>query len=346
MTQTVQVYEIGIFCPLQDSPVLAPRRQHHTRDIAEVYALIFDPDFGDSMVSSTEDESSSSDSDSDSDLSDPEAGMHAPPVVDAFEDVVGYSTDSDSTGIDSDDQHAGNDGIVADSKNQPPGAHGDVLLDLSLSPVLSSTPVLPKPSKPTRARGQGRRGRGQRRESSTPTGGATATLSRRGCSRGRGRGRGHGQGRGRGRGKRQGKVSAAPTLTAKELGTKDDHAPSPFPFSPRRTPPGMFLPYSTNPESPESLFKLFFDATIVDHICQSSNEYAEAQKEKKPVMYSYYKGMTSEDLYKLLGIIIHLGYRRIPRYRFAWSPSSLCYDPFVAQVMSRNRFEGFCPSFT
>lgn len=57
-------------------------------------------------------------------------------------------------------------------------------------------------------------------------------------------------------------------------------------------------------------------------------------------MYDYYKGMTREDFYKLVGIIIHLGYRKIPRYHFAWSPSSLCFDPFVAQVMSRNHFEG------
>ena len=56
-------------------------------------------------------------------------------------------------------------------------------------------------------------------------------------------------------------------------------------------------------------------------------------------MYGYYKGMT-RDFYKLVGIIIHLGYRRFPPYHFAWSPSSLCFDPFDAQVMTCNHFEG------
>ena len=128
-------------------------------------------------------------------------------------------------------------------------------------------------------------------------------------------------------------------MDVEELTKQDGNVPSTFPFTPRRQP-GMYLLQSIDPTSPEALFKLFFDAAIVDSICKASDEYAETQKEKKPIMYGYYKGMTREDFYKLVGIIIHLGYRRIPRYRFAWSPSSLCFDPFVAQVMSRHHFEG------
>lgn len=50
--------------------------------------------------------------------------------------------------------------------------------------------------------------------------------------------------------------------------------------------------------------------------------------------------MTEEDFYKLVAILIHFGYQRIPNYRLAWSEASLCYDAFVANVMSRNNFEG------
>ena len=110
------------------------------------------------------------------------------------------------------------------------------------------------------------------------------------------------------------------------------------PFDPPR-PSSVYIPEDVDPNSPIELFKLFFDAEIVDYICNTSNEYAESEKEKRPAMYRYYKSMTKNDLYKLLGVIIHLGYRRIPRYRLAWSPSSLCFDPFLNEVMSRNHFE-------
>ena len=93
-----------------------------------------------------------------------------------------------------------------------------------------------------------------------------------------------------------------------------------------------------------TIFQLLFSLSlhdeiveIVEYICKSSNEN---EKEKCPVMFRYYKTMTNNDFYKLLGVVIHLGYRKIPRYRLAWSPSSLCYDSFLSEVMSRNHFEG------
>jgi len=49
--------------------------------------------------------------------------------------------------------------------------------------------------------------------------------------------------------------------------------------------------------------------------------------------------MTTEDFYKMVAIFIHLGYKKIPKYRLAWNSSSLCYDSYVAQIMSRNKFE-------
>ena len=51
--------------------------------------------------------------------------------------------------------------------------------------------------------------------------------------------------------------------------------------------------------------------------------------------------MTRSDFYKLVGIIVHLDYQKIPRYRLTWSPS-LCYDPFLSEVMSHNHFESTC----
>ena len=56
-------------------------------------------------------------------------------------------------------------------------------------------------------------------------------------------------------------------------------------------------------------------------------------------MYAYLWQMTPEKFYKFVGILLYLGYRKIPRPRLMWSPLSLCFDLVISQVMSRNRFD-------
>lgn len=85
-----------------------------------------------------------------------------------------------------------------------------------------------------------------------------------------------------------------------------------------------------------TLFKMYFDENIVQQICDASNEYAERNKDKKKEMYRFSKEMTCDDFYAMVGIIVH---RKIPRYRLMWSPTSLCYDPIISKVFSRNRSE-------
>ena len=84
-----------------------------------------------------------------------------------------------------------------------------------------------------------------------------------------------GRGRGRGRGRRGGVTiphfhDRLGALGAKALNFKDTSPPS-FPFSPPR-PVGVHLPAGVNADDPESLFKLFFDHSIVQSICNASNE--------------------------------------------------------------------------
>ena len=128
-------------------------------------------------------------------------------------------------------------------------------------------------------------------------------------------------------------------LPVKNICTKTDTIKEDFTFAPAQLE-GFHIPSEVDTSNPEDLFKLFFDKTIVDYICNSSNEYAECHKDDKPVMYKYYNNMSSEDFYKMVSIFMHLGYKKIPRYRMAWNTSSLCYDPFVTKVLSRNKFEG------
>ena len=127
-------------------------------------------------------------------------------------------------------------------------------------------------------------------------------------------------------------------LKIESILTKTDLVTTIFPFTPT-TAPGYYLPDNTDTSDPESLFKLFFSDDIVAYICKASNEYADLLQDRRKVMYKYYKGMSPEDFYKMVALLIHFGYKKIPHYRFAWSKATLCYDPFVSSTLSRNRFE-------
>lgn len=128
-------------------------------------------------------------------------------------------------------------------------------------------------------------------------------------------------------------------LPIESILTKTDAVKELFPFTPV-TSPGFYVPDNIDMSDPESLFKLFFSDDIVGYICRASDEYADMLQDRRKVMYSYYKRMSPEDFYRMLAILIHFGYKKIPSYRLAWSKASLCYDPFVSNTMSRNRFEG------
>ena len=55
--------------------------------------------------------------------------------------------------------------------------------------------------------------------------------------------------------------------------------------------------------------------------------------ERHKQMYRYFKGMLPDDFSTIMGIIIHLGYCKIPRYRLMWNLKSLCYDPLFPVVI-------------
>lgn len=93
----------------------------------------------------------------------------------------------------------------------------------------------------------------------------------------------------------------------------DNGVPQRFDFVPKR-PVGVHnIPSNFEEITPGDLFKLYFDSTVVDYICSASNEYAERNKSKYPTMYAYLRQMTPEVFYKFVGILLHLGYRKIPR---------------------------------
>ena len=111
-----------------------------------------------------------------------------------------------------------------------------------------------------------------------------------------------------------------------------------IPFTPTRDV-GICLPPNTKNRSPRGFFKLFFSEDIMADICCCSNEYAEDTKSKHPYMYKHYKFMSNEDFLKLVGLLIHFGYHKIPQYQLVCRHNSLCFDPFIAATMTHNRFK-------
>ena len=146
----------------------------------------------------------------------------------------------------------------------------------------------------------------------------------------------------------RGKKSIKSNRAAKESGAKfdvhdlskvDNDIPNCYDFEPWRSV-GVHHLLSSNELTPADIFKLYLDPAIVDVICSATNEYAERNKSKYPTMLAYYDVMNPEKFYKVVGILVHLGYHKIPRPRLMWSPTSLCFDLLVSQVLSRNKFDG------
>lgn len=129
-------------------------------------------------------------------------------------------------------------------------------------------------------------------------------------------------------------------LPVYELSVVDSKVPKTHTFKPSQVV-GPHLPASAEAFSPADLFKLFFNAEIVQKICDASNEYTERNKDRLPGMYRYYTTLTPEDFYVVFGVFAHLGYRKIPRYQLMWKPTSLCYDRLISKVFSRNKFGGY-----
>ena len=97
------------------------------------------------------------------------------------------------------------------------------------------------------------------------------------------------------------------SLEVRDLSEVDNNIPKLHEFKPLRSV-GIQLPSHTSEVSPASIFK-FFDANVFKDICDASNQYAEVHKSKP--MYCHYSTMKAEDFYAMVGILVHLGYRKI-----------------------------------
>ena len=84
-------------------------------------------------------------------------------------------------------------------------------------------------------------------------------------------------------------------------------------------------------KTPLQKFNYFFDETLLDLITSESIKYA-AQKN---VSFS----VTASEIRAVLGILLLSGYRPVPARRMYWSSDEDVRSDFVADAISRDRFE-------
>ena len=117
-------------------------------------------------------------------------------------------------------------------------------------------------------------------------------------------------------------------------------------FHPRRTP-GPHLPPNIN-ISALGLFQLYFDAAVITHAVESTNAYAEENKEKKPSMYKRfgYKQLNNGEMLQFITALLLLGITGVRSYnRKAWTTKRSQAVVRLNELMTQNRFEAMSSFF-
>ena len=152
----------------------------------------------------------------------------------------------------------------------------------------------------------------------------------RGSSRGRGKctsprvGRGRGRRRGRGRDTRSGGSSSYLPIphNAKSLDTEDSTFEGMEDFLTLRDV-GPHVAENFNKDIAEELdfFHLYIDNMYVERLVNSTEDYAERNKERKPFMYKLFKmhKLTAEEM---IAVLLLLSISSVRSYRQAWDKNS------------------------
>ena len=102
----------------------------------------------------------------------------------------------------------------------------------------------------------------------------------------------------------------------------------------RKTFPDPPIPPEYNgPVTPASIFDLFFDDELIQHIVVNTNLYA--NRDHGDHLFS----TTSEEIRRFIAILLLSGYNRLPRRRMYWEVADDVYNKQVADAIPRNRFE-------
>ena len=138
-----------------------------------------------------------------------------------------------------------------------------------------------------------------------------------------------------------------PTWTEEELaapnsGKFKSDTPA-FPkFKPVYTPGPSNIPIGT--ENPIDFLNLYLDCSIIDEFVKHTNIFGEElcaflkKKSKSPHQGSW-KPTNRSEIYRLFGVLLHMGMKRQPSMRCYWSNDPRFTDPFVKKCFTRDRFE-------
>jgi hypothetical protein len=128
------------------------------------------------------------------------------------------------------------------------------------------------------------------------------------------------------------------------LGDHDDGPPHVLPlFKPER-PPGAYLPDTNTREArrqymtPLNIFQLFFTETIIQQLCQFTNENAAAVGPSKPSMFKNWKNLESDEFNRFIGLLMYMGLVQAPNVTFYWCNKSLCNGLWARSFMQHFRF--------
>ena len=112
-------------------------------------------------------------------------------------------------------------------------------------------------------------------------------------------------------------------------------------FNPLRVP-GPHLPESVGDNPSElDLFQLFIDEGVLERLVTSTNEYAEKNRNNKPIMYKRFKHhpLTPDEMMRYLGCLLLLSINSVRNYCLALSKKSSQHLSHLHRLMSRDRFE-------
>ena len=119
--------------------------------------------------------------------------------------------------------------------------------------------------------------------------------------------------------------------------------PPPFPKFRPANPPGPFnIPAATS--FPVDFFHLYFDIDVMNLFVALTNIAGEKifslkHKSRKGSNMPRWKPTTLSELYRLFGVLLHMGIKRQPTMRSYWSQDPRYSDAFVKRCFTRDRFE-------
>lgn len=116
--------------------------------------------------------------------------------------------------------------------------------------------------------------------------------------------------------------------------TDPDAAPPVLRFQPAR-PPGVQLNVADN-HSPLDLFKLFVPRDAVNTLCENTNKQA-AKAKAKGAKYTW-NAVGADEFYKYIGILFYMAMVKLHDIRDHWKQKTIFSVPFLATVMSRDRY--------